>query len=292
MLNKVTIFIQKPYKNHIFAAMLKQKGILINSLLVFVLLFSSCKSSFEKLRLSSDDDLKLTKAFEFYEAEEWLKAQYLLEDLIGAVRLTDKAEKVYFYYAYTHYHLKNYSFASYYFKQFSTTFPNGTYAEEALFMSADSYYKLSPNFRLTQEDTESAIEGLQVFVNTYPESDKVAPSNEKIDLLRAKLELKALDSAKGYYKRKHYKASTYTFKNLLIDYPDTKEGEYIRYMIIRSSLKYAQQSILAKQVERYQETMDACLEFQKRHAESGYQKEIDSIYETANNKIKKIRNEH
>ena len=38
----------------------------------------------------------------------------------------------------------------------------------------------------------------------------------------------------------------------------------------------------AKQVERYQETMDACLEFQKRHAESGYQKEIDSrklIYE-------------
>ncbi len=289
---KLAIFIQKPYKNRTFAAMLKQKGILINGLLVLMLLFSSCKSSYEKLRLSSDNDLKLTKAFEFYEAEEWLKAQYLLEDLIGIVRLTDKAEKVYFYYAYTHYHLKNYSFASYYFKQFSTTFPNGEYAEEALFMSADSYYKLSPNFRLTQEDTESAIEGLQVFVNTYPNSDKVSASNERIDLLRAKLELKALDSAKGYYKRKHYKAATYTFKNLLIDYPDTKEGEYIRYMVIRSSLKYAQQSVLSKQIERYEETMKACVDFKKRHSESEYTKEVDTIYETANNKIKKIRNEH
>jgi len=272
--------------------MLKQKGILINSLLVIMLLFSSCKNQFETLRLSSDDDLKLSKAFEFYEAGEWLKAQYLLEDLIGVVRLTDKAEKVYYYYAFTHYHLENYSFASYYFKQFSTTFPNGTYAEEALFMSADSYFKLSPSFRLTQEDTESAIEGLQIFVNTYPESEKVAPSNDRIDALRVKLESKALDSAKGYYKRKHYKAATYTFKNLLIDYPDTKEGEFIRYMIIRSSLKYAQQSILSRQVERYQETMTACLEFKKRHDQSSYQKEIDSIFETANKKIKKISNEH
>lgn len=272
--------------------MLKQRGILISGLLVVVLLFSSCKSSYEKLRLSSDHELKLKKAFEFYEAEEWLKAQYLLEDMIGHVRLTDKAEKVYFYYAYTHYHLKNYSFASYYFKQFSSTFPNGEYAEEALFMSADSYYKLSPNFRLTQEDSESAIEGLQVFVNTYPQSEHVSASNEKIDELRAKLELKALDSARGYYKRKHYKASTHTFKNLLIDYPDTKEGEYIRYMIIKSTLKYAQQSILSKQIERYEETTTACVNFKKRYSESKYLKEVESIYQSANNKIKKIRNEH
>lgn len=272
--------------------MLKQKGILISSLLIVILLFSSCKSSYEKLRLSSDNDLKLTKAFEYYEAEEWQKAQYLLEDLIGHVRLTDKAEKVYFYYAYTHYHLENYSFASYYFKQFSTTFPNGTYAEEALFMSADSYYKLSPNFRLTQEDTESAIEGLQVFVNTYPNSDKIAPSNDRIDELREKLEIKAMDSAKGYYKRKHYKAATHTFKNLLIDYPDTKQGEYIRYMVIKSSQKYAQQSILSKQIERYEDTMKHCVDFKKRHPESEYTKEIDSTYEFANNKIKKIRNEY
>jgi len=79
---------------------------------------------------------------------------------------------------------------------------------------------------------------------------------------------------------------------LLINYPDTKEGEYIRYMIIKSTLKYAQQSILAKQVERYETTGAACVNFKKNYAESQYINEVENIYNTANNKIKKIRNEH
>lgn len=241
--------------------------------------------------MSNDNDLKLNKAFEFYEKGEWLKAQYLLEDLIGHVRMTDKAEKVYFYYAYTHYHLKNYDFASYYFKQFASTYPSGEYAEEALFMSSDAFYKLSPDYKLSQEETENAIEGLQIFVNTYPNSTRVADCNTRMDELRAKLELKDLESAKGYYKRKHYNAAAYSFKSLLINYPDTKESEFIRYMIIKSSLKYAQQSILSKQVERYQETVDACSFFTKRFPESQYLEEVKTINETAITKIKKIRNE-
>ena len=255
-------------------------------------LFSSCKSSFEQLRLSSDTDLKLQKAYEYYEAGDYLKAQYLFEDLIGSVRLTEKAEKVYFHYAYTHYHLENYSFASYYFKQFSSTYPNGPYTEEALFMSADAFYRLSPSFRLTQEDTESAIEGLQIFANTYPQSEKVPACNERIDNLRAKLEQKALSSAKGYFQRKHYQAATHTFKSLLVDFPDTQEGEYIRYMIIRSLNKYAQQSVLSKQEERFGETLTAIEDFEKRYPESSYINEVKSIANNATSKIKKIRNEH
>lgn len=261
-------------------------------LFLIVTLFSSCKNSFETLRLSSDTELKLTKAYEFYEAGDYLKAQYLFEDLISSIRLTDRAEKMYFHYAYTHYHLENYSFASYYFKQFASTYPNGPYSEEALFMSADAFYRLSPSFRLTQEDTESAIEGLQIFVNTYPQSDKVAASNERIDNLRAKLEQKALNSAKGYFQRKRYQAATHNFKSLLVDFPDTKEGEYIRYMIIRSLNKYAQQSILSKQVERYGEAVTAAEKFAQRYPESNYFKEVETIANNATNKIKKIRNEY
>lgn len=279
-------------QNRIFVAMLKQTSYCWGILFLIVILFSSCKSSFEQLRLSNDNDLKLTKAYEFYEAGDYLKAQYLFEDLIASVRLTNKAEKVYFHYAYTHYHLENYTFASYYFKQFASTYPNGPYSEEALFMSADAFYRLSPNFRLTQEDTESAIEGLQIFVNTYPQSEKIAPSNERIDNLRTKLELKALNSAKGYFQRKQYKAATHTFKSMLVDFPDTQKGEYIRFMIIRSLNKYAQQSVLYKQVERYEETLKEANAFLKRYLESDYKDEVAAIVNYATNKIKKIRNEY
>jgi len=271
--------------------MLKQKRIILGSLLIAILAIVGCKSKFEQLRLSNDKDLKMKKAFEFYNNEQYVKAQSLLEDLIGAVRGTKDAEKVYFHYAYTHYHLQNYSFASYYFKRFSSTFPHGIYAEEALYMSADAYYRQSPNYRLTQEDTESAIEGLQAFINTYPYSGRVDSCNQMIDELRAKLELKALEGAKGYFHRKSYKAAQHTFKSLLVNYPDTKEVEYIRYMIIKSSYKYAQASILGKQAERYTEVLEEVEKFKRRHPESQYMKEIENYQNTANKKIKKIRNE-
>jgi outer membrane protein assembly factor BamD len=241
--------------------------------------------------MSTDVDLKKKKAFEFYAKKEYQKAQYLLEDLIGNVRGTKDAEKVYFYYAYTHYNLQNYTFASYYFKQFSSTFPYGEYAEEALYMSADAFYRLSPNHRLTQEDTKNAVEGLQTFVNTYPNSSKVDSCNELIDDLRAELEKKDLESAKGYFHRKHYKAAKHVFTSLLVSYPDSRQAEYIRQMIIKSSFRYAQESILAKQIERYQETINYIEQFQKRYPESKYKKEIESINSVATGKIKKIRNE-
>lgn len=271
--------------------MFKQKKIFLGLLIIIVLSAVGCNNAFEKLRLSTDTELRMKKAFEFYEQGDYLKSQYLLEDLIGEVRGTDNAEKVYFFYAYTHYHLQNYTFASYYFKQFSSTFPHGEYAEDALYMSADAYYKLSPNYRLTQEDTESAIEGLQVFVNSYPESSKVDSSNQLIDRLRAKLELKSLEGAKGYYHRKRYKAAQHIFTSLLVDYPDSQQAEYIRYMIIKSANKYAQESILSKQVERYEETLEAAKQFTNRYTESKYLTEVENIKTTATNKIKKIRNE-
>ena len=109
--------------------------------------------------------------------------------------------------------------------------------------------------------------------------------------------------------RKHKKANTillglllhlfhcsfppwYTFGNLLINYPDTKEGEFIRFMVIKSTFKYAQQSILAKQAERFEETTGLSQKFKKKYSESKFIKEVESIYETDNNKIKKIRNEY
>lgn len=261
-------------------------------LLCLGLILGSCgKDAFEKLRLSNDIELKYTKAFEYYEAEEYQKAQYLLEDLIGAVRLTERAEKVYFYYAYTHYHLSNYTFSSYYFKQFSNTFPNGARAEEALFMSAESFYELSPTYRLTQEDTYKAIEGYQLFANSYPNSERISICNKKIDELRAKLEQKALESAKGYYRRRHYQAANHSFNSLLVDFPDTQNKEFIRYMLVKSAYKYAMASVLSKQVERFESAVKHFEMFKKRHTESEYFKEAESIRNTAIQKIKKLQNE-
>ena len=286
MKRKAIYFKQKP----IFAVMLLRNLILLG---VITLLSFSCKrgANFEKRRLEPDVQKRLEWAYQYYEQAEYQKAQYLFEDLMGTVRGSADQEKIYYYFAYTHYFMRNYNFAAYYFKQFYNTFPNSELAEEALFMSAESYFKLSPNYRLTQEDTEKAIEGYQLFVNSYPNSERISIGNEKIDKLRVKLEEKELENAKGYFRRRNYMAAKHCFNNLLADFPDTNNAEFVRFMILKSTFWYAQESILSKQVERYQEVIKDFEVFKRKHSKSVLMKDAQNFYEISKQRIKKIRNE-
>lgn len=247
------------------------------------------RMSYEKIRISPDPKFKLEKAYEFYNNKDYEKAQYLLEDLIPVYKPTPEAERIFFYYAYTHFYLKNFNFANYYFKQFHTTFPASPQAEEALYMSAEASFQMSPNFRLTQEDTHKAIEGMQIFVNAYPTSARVATANQKIDYLRAKLETKEIENAKGYFRRHQYRAAIHTLKALVVEYPDTKELEYIRFMLVKASYKYAQKSVEEKQIERYEESLSYYETFKKRHSDSKYMNEATSIFNSANQELKILR---
>jgi outer membrane protein assembly factor BamD len=236
-------------------------------------------------------DFRYDKAFEYYNKADYQKAQYLFEDLMGIIKLSEKAERVYYHYAQTHYKLKNYISSSYYLKQFYNTFPNSPLAEEALFLSAESFEKISPSFRLTQDDTEKAIEGYQLFVNTFPGSQRVSISNEKIDKLRKKLEEKEMDNAKGYFRRMDYQAAAHCFKSMLVDFPDSKNAEDIRFMILKSNYFYAKESILGKQVERFKIVKTEFDQFKRKHPNSQLIKEAESYNEISNQRIKFLTNE-
>ena len=257
----------------------------------FLLLTFSCKSEFEKLRASADADLLYKKAFEYYEAEDYAKAQTLFELVINGLRGKTEAEKVYFYYAYTHFHLQKYLLGAYYFKNFSNTFPNSDFREEADFMTAFSNYQLSPTFRLEQAYTEKAIEGFQLFVNTFPTSERVPQCNQLIDEMRKKMERKAYANAELYFDLKQYQSATRTFENMLKDFPETKNVENIRYMITRASFLLAENSIYEKKEERFRNALDYSVAFADRYPESNYSKEIKSIINKSNNQLKSFVNE-
>ena len=86
---------------------------LFSLLLAGLFLLGACKSDFETIRSSADPVLIQKKAFEYYEKEEYDKAQSLFELIINSLRGTAEAEKVYYQYAYTHYHQEKYVLASY-----------------------------------------------------------------------------------------------------------------------------------------------------------------------------------
>ena len=260
-------------------------------LAVGFIFLSSCKSDFEKLRAGGDVDLIYKKAFEYYEDEEYLKAQNLFELIINNLRGKVEAEKVYFYYSYTHYYLRRYVLASYYFKNFTTTFPNSTYREEADFMIGFSNYQLSPSYRLDQTYSAKAVDQFQLFVNTYPTSERVAECNKLIDIMRRKMEKKAFAEGELYYNLRQYQAATTSFENLLKDFPESPDAERVRFLILKGNYLLATNSIFAKQQERFNKTADYHRKFVNKYPNSKYRKEADSILKTTTKKLKQLEND-
>jgi outer membrane protein assembly factor BamD len=263
-------------------------NIYLISFLLAIFSLSACKSSFEKIRVSNDPELIYTTANKYFEEGKWLKAQSLYEIVIPFYRGKQEGEKLFFNYAYTHYNLGDYILANHYFKSFATTFYTSEYKEEASFMAAYSNYEISPNFRLDQSNSDKAIDEFQLFVNTYPNSERVTECNNLIDELRAKKEKKAFDECNLYYDLKQYQAAITSFDNMLKDYPETQRAEEVRYIILQSNFNLAKNSIFEKKLDRYNETLSLIEKFLKKYPKSTYRKEVRNLKKETEKAIKII----
>lgn len=245
---------------------------------IFIALFafgSSCSST-EKILRSADANLKYTKALEWYNKGAYFKAIPVFEELMGLYKGSKTTEEVYYYYCMAQFKQGNYVLSAYHFKNYTQKHPYSPYTEECLFMHAESYDKQSPKSSLDQTETYKAIDSYQVFINQYPESERLEYCNNKIDELRLKLETKALKAAQLYFKTENFRAAAFSYKNLLIDYPDIDGPEEIQYKIVKSFFKYAEQSIVTKQQERYEEAIKYANSFSSRYRNSEYLESVKS----------------
>jgi outer membrane protein assembly factor BamD len=251
---------------------------------------SSCKSSFEKIRTSNDPEKILIEANKYYDDEKYMNAQILYEIILPYYKGKKEADDIYYKFAYSYYYLKDYLVASHYFKSFASSFTNSPKKEEALYMTAYSEYLMSPNRKLEQSQSEKAIEDFQIFVNTFPSSDKVEKCNQLIDELRQKMEQKEYDQGQLYYDIGRYVSAVVAFENMLKEFPETKKEENVRFMILKSSYNYAKNSVLEKRVERYEETINKYNSFIKRYPKSKDKNKAEKIYHNSLNEINKIKN--
>jgi outer membrane protein assembly factor BamD len=267
----------------------KQRPILSVLLIMLVLLAGSCKSKFEKLKASNDNAKKYQAAIAYYNKKDYNKALELFETLVQRYRGQAQAEDLYYYYAYTNYRLRDYTSASYHFKQFADTYPASTRAEECNFMSAYCYYLDSPIFSLDQENTTKAIDKLQLFINLYPKSERVAEASKLIQNLRDKLERKAYENAKLYLTISDFQAAVIDFGNVLRDYPDTKYAEEMEFLTIRAQYMYAYHSSVYKQEERYNQAITFEQQFAEKYPASKYLTNAVSLKKDSESGIAKAK---
>lgn len=248
----------------------KQLTVVGALLIVLMLAFTGCKSKFEKLKASNDYAKKYREAIRLYNKREYSKALELFETLVARYRGQSQAEDLYYYYAYTNYKLRDYTSARYHFKTFAETYPSSSRAEECRFMAAYCYYLDSPIYSLDQSNTQSAIDALQLFINLYPKSERVAEASKLIQNLRDKLERKSYENAKLYLTIGDYQAATIAFGNSLRDYPDTKYAEEMEFLTIQAQYLYAKNSGEYYQEGRYDQAIADADQFTDKYPKSIY----------------------
>jgi outer membrane protein assembly factor BamD len=249
-------------------------------------------NSYQKVLKSGDVNYKYEKAKEFYDKGQYFNALPIFEELLGLYKGSSTTEDLYYYYAMCYYMQRNYLLAAYYFQNYVDIYPNTKHSEECLYNRAECYWKLSASPSLDQENTKKAIEAYQVYINTYPESEKMEDCNEKIDKLRGKLEKKAVEQAKLYYRTRSYRAAAVSLDNLLINFPDIERAEYIKFLTIQANFKFAENSYVNKKAERYADVIDSYESFVARYSESEYMEEAEEYLEEAHFHIIKSHFEH
>ncbi|QJD95053.1 outer membrane protein assembly factor BamD [Mucilaginibacter robiniae] len=270
--------------------MLKKQRILTASALIAVsLMFGSCKSDYEKLKASNDVAKKYREAVKYYNKKDYNKALDLFDDLTQRYRGKAEAEDLFYYYAYTNYKLKDYTSAGYHFKNFAENYPSSTRAEECRYMAAYCSYLDSPNYQLDQTNSSKAIEQLQLFINLYPKSERVADASKLIQNLRNKLEEKSYADARLYYDIGDYLSAVMAFNNSLRDYPDTKYAEEMEFMMIKAQYLYARNSLYYKQEDRYNQAISYADQFTEKYPNSKYLREAASYRKISDQGIKQAK---
>jgi len=258
---------------------------LFGMLLVFV---TSC-DSYSRVLKSTDPQLKLDRAKEYYNKGNYYRALPLFEELIPVYRGRPELEDIYYFYSFSHYGQGDYLSAAHNFRNFASTFPSSPKAEEAMFMHAYSFYKMSPNPNLDQTHTLRAIDAFQLFANRYSGSERLSEANILIDEMRRKLEVKALNGAELYYDMGNFQAAAVAYENVLFQYPDTDQAERINFMILKSHYNYARRSVESRKEERYLKAVNAYNNFIDRYPTSRFMNEAREIFQSTQQALQNLR---
>lgn len=228
---------------------MKLKGLGALMMLLLILMSSAC-SDYQKLLNSDDVSEKYKQAEVYYNNGEYRKANRLFEQIIPKYRGKPQAQRIIFFFAESYFQTKSYYLAAYQYENFIKSYPKSDRVQEATFKAAKSYYFQSPRHNLDQEDTFTALEKLQVFLNLYPESEYAEEANQMIAELQEKLEKKDFEIAKQYYTIRDYKAAIKANENFVSGFPGTKFREESLYIKFIASYEIAINSIDAKKQER------------------------------------------
>lgn len=220
------------------------------------LFMMSCASK-STIRPGDSLEVAFEKSMEQFENGRYNDAARSFETVLSIGRGTQLARDAQYYLAESYYNDRQYLIAATEYRRYATNNPRSNRRSEVEYKEALSYYQMSPRYNLDQTETHRAIELFQLFVQRNPNSDYVQPAREKIDELRNKLAMKNFRAAELYLRINRYEAAAIYFGITMERYPESKWAEQALAKQIGAYVAYADNSVTARQQERYEKAIDS-----------------------------------
>lgn len=238
----------------------------------------ACKSEYEAMLVSNDADAKYKAAFDYFNNKKYSKAASMFESMMILANGTEREDTVRYYWGLSNYRGKDYYTAETNFAKFLEIFPTSPFAEEANFLRLDCMYRATLRYELDQNPTRACMQTIRVYLKEHPTTPYAEACELMLSDLQERLDRKALEEGKLYYRQEYYKSAHVDLKNALKKNADNIYREDILYYTAMSSYKYAQLSVASKQRERFLVFVDDYLNFIGEYPESSYRRELDVLY--------------
>lgn len=244
----------------------------VYTLLFVMLAFCSCSNTYTRMLKSEDYDFKYEAGKQYFAEGKYSKAIPLLQEVVTMNKGTEKGEENLYMLGMAEFAMGDNESAAEYFKKYTTSYPRGTYIEEAYYNHAYALYKSSPEIMLDQTPTMYSIKAFQEFIDLFPEAKLKDAAQDKLFELQDRLVLKEYNNAKLYFNLgsyfgnctnggNNYESCVVTAQNALKDYPYTSYRENFSILIMKSKYQLAKESVEEKKLDRYREAEDECYGF-------------------------------
>lgn len=248
----------------------------------------SCRSQ-ELIRPGDSLEVAFEKAMGQFESENYTEAARAFEVVISIGRGTDIGRDAQFYLAESHFKNRRYLIAASEYRRYVQFHPNSARRADAEFREALCYYHLSPRYRLDQTYTNNAIDRFRLYEARYPNSERRELAVDYISELRTKLAQREFNAAEFYMRIGRYNSAAIYYGLVKDQYPETVWAERAQVKQIEAYIVYAENSIPARQEERFRMALDSYNTYLQLFPQGENRSRAEDLYDRANRGLQEVQ---